>query len=57
MKIEVAPWIKDYVTEMDDLYTDLTLEKVNKRLTSKAHSKLSDYREMHFLSQKKDYGK
>ena len=28
MKIEVAPWIKDYVTSMDDLYTELTLEKL-----------------------------
>ena len=46
MKIEVAPWIKDYVTEMDDLYTDLTLEKVDDRLLSERHSKLSDYREV-----------
>ena len=48
MKIEVAPWIKDYVTEMDDLYTDLTLEKVDNRLLSEEHksSKLSDYREI-----------
>ena len=27
MKIEVAPWIKDYVVDMDELYTELTLEK------------------------------
>ena len=27
MKIEVAPWIKDYVVDMDDLYTELKLEK------------------------------
>ena len=24
MKIEVAPWIKDYVVNMDDLYTELS---------------------------------
>ena len=46
MKIEVAPWIKDYVTEMDDLYTDLTLEKVDNRLISKTHCKVSDYKEL-----------
>ena len=32
MKIEVAPWIKDYVTNMDDLYTELTLEKLEYQL-------------------------
>ena len=25
MKIEVAPWIKEYVTDVDDLYSELTL--------------------------------
>ena len=28
MKIEVAPWIRDYVTEMQELYCDLILEKI-----------------------------
>ena len=28
MKIEVAPWIKDYVTEMQELYCELILEEV-----------------------------
>ena len=46
MKIEVAPWIKDYVSEMDDLYTDLTLEKVDDRLLSEGHTELSDYKEV-----------
>ena len=27
MKIEVAPWLKGYNVEMDELYTELTLEK------------------------------
>ena len=26
MKIEVAPWIKDYVTDMENLYTELTVD-------------------------------
>ena len=46
MKIEVAPWIQEYVTEMDDLYTDLTLEKVDNRLIGGKDSKLYDYREV-----------
>ena len=28
MKIEVAPWIRDYVVEMQELYCQLTLEKI-----------------------------
>ena len=28
MKIEVAPWIRDYAIDMDHLYADLTLEEV-----------------------------
>ena len=46
MKIEVAPWIKDYVTEMDDLYTNLTLVKVDDRLISEGHTELYDYEEV-----------
>ena len=34
MKIEVAPWIRDYVVDMDDLYSDLTLEKVENKTSS-----------------------
>ena len=30
MKIEVAPWIRDYVVDMEELYTELALEKINK---------------------------
>ena len=29
MKIEVAPWIRDYVVNMDELCCELTLEKIN----------------------------
>ena len=32
MKIEVAPWIKDHVVDMDELYTELTLEQVEETL-------------------------
>ena len=27
MKIEVAPWIQDYVVNMDELYCELEIEK------------------------------
>ena len=27
MKIEVAPWIRDYVVDMEELYTELKLDK------------------------------
>ena len=46
MKIEVAPWIQDYVTVTDDLYTDLTLEKINDKLISQNDCTLSDYRQV-----------
>ena len=28
MKIEMAPWAKAYTVDMKDMYTDLTLEKI-----------------------------
>ena len=31
MKIEVAPWIRDYVVDMEDLYTELTLEEIKQQ--------------------------
>ena len=34
MKIEVAPWNKDYVTDMDDLFTDKMLTKIRNNLTT-----------------------
>ena len=52
MKIEVAPWIKDYVTEMDDLYTDLTMEKINNKSIGGRDSKIYDYKD--FFAEQKD---
>ena len=46
MKIEVAPWIKDYVTEMDELYSELTLEKIDKNLFWQKRRKLENYKEL-----------
>ena len=46
MKIEVAPWIKDYVVNMENLYTELVLEKVNNMPSGPQADNLSDYIEL-----------
>ena len=45
MKIEVAPWIKDYVDDMDNLYSELTVEclQTNARRIGRT---VKDYREI-----------
>ena len=44
MKIEVAPWIKDYEIDMDKLYTELTLEKVENEAYGLAGQKIESYK-------------
>ena len=46
MKIEVAPWIRDYVVDMDDLYTELALEKIHNKPFGTVDEKLKHYREL-----------
>ena len=46
MKIEVAPWIRDYVVDMDDLYTDLTLEKVKNKPIGIVTQTIQNYKEL-----------
>ena len=46
MKIEVAPWIKDYVVDMNDLYTDLSLEKIHNKPTGEDCKRLNHYTEL-----------
>ena len=46
MKIEVAPWIQDYVVDMDDLYTELALEKLHNKPTRQDAIMLKDYTEL-----------
>ena len=48
LKIEVAPWIQNYVTEMDDLYTDLSLERIDDRLIGGADSNIIDYKKIFY---------
>ena len=44
MKIEVAPWIKDYMVEMQELYCEVTLEKVAYRAFGKEKIKIDTYK-------------
>ena len=46
MKMEPAPWIRDYVVDMEELYTELELQKINHRLYCEEHVKLENYREL-----------
>ena len=46
MKIEVAPWIQDYVVDMDDLFTELQLEKIHNKPTGQERLILEDYTEL-----------
>ena len=46
MKIEVAPWISDYVVDMDELYTELSLEKIDNKLRGEKATVVEDYKEL-----------
>ena len=46
MKMEPAPWIRDYVVDMEELYTELTLEKINHKLFAEIRRKVENYREL-----------
>ena len=46
MKIEVAPWIRDYVVDMEDLYTELKLEKIHNKPTGQDVKTLQNYKEL-----------
>ena len=48
MKIEPFPWFEGYLINMDELYTELTLEKVEKKLLGEERKKLRGYQEMFF---------
>ena len=44
--MEPAPWIKDYVVDMEQLYTELTLEKINQKLFMEERRKLENYKDL-----------
>ena len=45
MKIEVAPWIEDYMVDMADLFTELELEKIHNKPMGQENRLLKDYTE------------
>ena len=46
MKMEPAPWIRDYVVDMEQLYTELTLEKINDNIFEQNRMELENYKEL-----------
>ena len=44
--MEPAPWIKDYVVDMEELYTELRLEQIDKKLFSEERIQLENYKEL-----------
>ena len=49
MNMEPAPWIRDYVVDMEELYIELTLEKIDKKLFREDRRKLENYKELFAL--------
>ena len=46
MKIEPFPWLRDYYIDMNKLYTELILEKLENELYGVSRRTLKDYKEM-----------
>ena len=46
MKIEVAPWIRDYVVDMNELYTELALDKIHNKAVGQNTKELNHYTEL-----------
>ena len=46
MKIEPFPWFEGYLINMDELYTELTLEKVEMKLLGEERRRLGGYQEI-----------
>ena len=44
MKIEMAPWVKGYTVDMDKLYTELTLEKIENEPSGPENTKFTDFK-------------
>ena len=46
MKIEVAPWMQGYDVQMEELYTELTLEKIDNKALGQETQKPDDYKRL-----------
>ena len=51
----MAPWAKAHTVDMKDTYTELTLEKINNKLSGPIHSKNSNYKDL--FRENQDCGK
>ena len=49
MKIEPFPWLRDYLVDMDELYTELTLETIENKIFGSYYQKLENYKEIFVL--------
>ena len=45
-KIEAIPWIREYVVNVDDFYSKLTLEKIENKPTGPKHILIDDYKDL-----------
>ena len=45
-KIEVAPWIEDYVVDMEELYTEVVVEQLHNKPQGEETTVVSDYKEL-----------
>ena len=46
MRIEMAPWVKGYTVAMSELYTELTIEKVDNKAMGNEGQVLGDYKDL-----------
>ena len=46
MRIEMAPWAKAYTVDLKDIYTELTLDKIENQPTGPEGKRLNDYKEL-----------
>ena len=46
MKIEVAPWMENYIVDMNDLFTELILEKLKNKPAELEVTLLKDYEDL-----------
>ena len=46
MKIEMVPWVESHTVDMDELYTELTLEQIENKPTGQIPVKLDNYAQL-----------
>ena len=45
-RIEMAPWAKAYTVDIKDIYTELSLEKIENQPTGPEGQRIEDYKEL-----------